>query len=373
MINFQKMKVLLFRSNNIFASRVQKYINYYTRENIDYTAVGWDRKCEGLSRENFEFLKYAAGVNVGGFKAIKNHCKWMMFVFKYLKKHPEVTFIHACDLNSSFPAAIYKMFFNKKVRLVFDSCDWFSANFGHNKILMKLFEWMEKFTCRLADELIICEPERIEQITFKLKKAPLILPNIPEIDPNLLEGDYEQYKFQNDWPTLAYFGGFSEDRFQKELLVLTKTEKFNLLIAGYGSKSIEDLCKEVSMQDNVRFYGKVDMRTGLQMTKAADIIYAMYCKVNANNVYAAPNKYYEALFLEKPIITTKGTILENKVTKNDIGYVIEEDVEELRSLLRNINIDDIKTKGENAKKLWHESYSSYIECFFQQQYSKIIN
>lgn len=367
------MKVLLFRSNNIFASRVQKYINYYTRENIDYTAVGWDRKCEGLSRENFEFLKYAAGVNVGGFKAIKNHCKWMMFVFKYLKKHPEVTFIHACDLNSSFPAAVYKMFFNKKVKLVFDSCDWFSANFGNNRVLKRLFEWMEHFTCNVADELIICEPERIEQITFKLKKDPLILPNIPEIDSSLLEGNSEEYTFHNDWPTIAYFGGLSESRFQKELLTLSKTEKFNLLIAGYGSQSLEKLCNELSSRENVRYFGKVDMKKGLQMSKAADIIYAMYCKTNANNIYAAPNKYYEALFLEKPIITTKGTILENKVLKNDIGYVIEEDIEELRHLINNLERNDIKMKSINAGNLWRESYSSYIANFFEHQYCKIIN
>ena len=294
----------------------------------------------------------------------------MIFVFKYLLKHPEVTFIHACDLNTSFPAAVYKKICNKNVKLVFDSCDWFSANLGKNKILKRLFEWMERFTCNIADELIICEPERIEQITFKLKKEPLILPNIPEIDPMLLEGNNEQYKFDNSWPTIAYFGGFSDDRFQKELLTLSKTERFNLLIAGYGSKSIEQLCEEVSSQDNVRYLGRVNMKTGLQMTKAADIIYAMYCKTNANNVYAAPNKYYEALFLGKPIITTKGTILENKVIRYNIGYVIEESVDELRLLLKALNKDDMRLKGKNANELWHTNFSTYVENFFTNQYSK---
>lgn len=366
------MKVLLFRSNNIFASRVQKYLNYYSRKNIDYTAVGWDRQCEGLTKEHFEFLQYKAGVNVGGLKAIMNHWKWMIFVFNYLKKHPKVTFIHACDLNSAFPAAIYKRFFNKNVRLVFDSCDWFSANFGHNRILMRVFEWMEKYTCNIAEELIICEPERIEQITFKLKKLPLVLPNIPEINPILLKENNDKFKFNNEWPTLAYFGGFSEDRFQKELLTLSKTEKFNLLIAGFGSKCIEDLCTEVSKQINVHYYGKVDMATGLQMCMSSDIIYAMYCKKNSNNIYAAPNKYYEALFLGKPIITTKGTILENKVVNNNIGYVIEEDIEELRYLINNLNYTDIKTKSENAKKIWDDKFSHYVNDFFENTYSKII-
>lgn len=366
------MKVLLFRSNNIFASRVNKYINYYTRKKIDYTAVGWDRKCEGVSVEHFDFFRYSAGVNIGGFRAMKNHYKWMIFVFKYLKKHPDVTVIHACDLNSSFPAAIYKKYCNKEVKLVFDSCDWFSANFGNNRFLKKIFELMEKFTCKVANELIICEPERIEQITFKLKKAPLILPNIPEIDSSLLEVNNDKYKFNNNWPTLAYFGGFSEDRFQKELLTLSKTEHFNLLIAGFGTKSIEELCYEVATQENVCYIGKVDMQTGLQMTSQADIIYAMYCKINSNNIYAAPNKFYEALFLGKPIITTKGTILEQKVIDNNIGYVIEEDINELKTLIKSLDKKDLQEKGNNAKQLWDNTYSNYVNDFFENVYSKII-
>lgn len=366
------MKVILFRSNNIFASRVQKYLNFYRQEGIDYTAVGWDRKCEGLQKDNFDFFRYRAGVNVGGLKAIKNHYKWMCFVLKYLKNCNEVSFIHACDLNSAFPAAIYKRFYNNKVKLVFDSCDWFSANFGRNKVLKFLFELMERYTCKVADELIICEPERIEQITFPLKKRPLVLPNIPEINPSLLDGDESKYKFNNNWPTVAYFGGFSEDRFQRELIELSRTEPFNLLIAGYGSRSIETLCEEVAGLDNVKYLGKVDMRTGLQMTKSADIIYAMYCKVNANNIYAAPNKFYEALFLGKPIITTKGTILENKVISNNIGYVIDEDIDELRVLINSITFDDMALKGDKAYELWQHSYSTFVLDFFQNSYSKII-
>lgn len=366
------MNIHLYRSNNIFASRVQKYINYYERIHADYKAYGWDRKCEGLKKKNYEFLQYKAGINVGGFKAIMNHTRWMHYVYSTLKKTPDVTFIHACDLNSAFPAALYKRFVNKRVKVIFDSCDWFSANFGENKILKYIFEKMEKFTCKMADELIICEPERIEQITFPLQKYPLVLPNIPEIDKDLLDGNTDGFKFDNGWPTLAYFGGFSEGRFLNELLELTKTERFNLLIAGYGSTSIETLCKEVSIQSNVRYLGKVDMRTGLQMSQSADLLYAMYCKTNANHIYAAPNKYYEALFLGKPIITTKGIILESKVIKNDIGYVIDESIDDLRQLINSVSSEDISRKGRNALKLWESCYASYIQSFFDNEYSTLL-
>ena len=44
------MKIILFRSNNIFDSRVNKYHNYYERAGIDYTIVGWDRAGKGWGR-----------------------------------------------------------------------------------------------------------------------------------------------------------------------------------------------------------------------------------------------------------------------------------------------------------------------------------
>jgi len=367
------MEIILFRSNNIFASRVSKYLDYFNKKHINYIAVGWDRKCEGLQKENFDFLRYRADVNVGGFKAIINHCRWMSFVFRYLRKMKSVSCIHACDLNSAFPAALYKKFFSKNTVLIFDSCDWFSANFSKNRLLSVILEYMEKFTCNVADELILCEKERIEQITFTLKKAPLILPNIPSISSHHLDTTNNIYEFHNNWPTVAYFGGFSEDRFQRELLSLVNTEKFNLLIAGYGTREIELICENINQLENVKYIGKVDMKTGLTMCMAADVIYAMYCKVNKNNIYAAPNKYYEAMFLGKAIITTKGTILEKKVIDSNTGYVIDEDVNELKLLLNSITKDDAMKKGLNARLLWDKYYSTYVDSFFYNEYSSIID
>ena len=114
------------------------------------------------------------------------------------------------------------------------------------------------------------------------------------------------------------------------------------------------------------------MEDGLNMENAADIVYAMYCKTNPNNIYAAPNKYYEALLLGKPIITTKGTIVEKKCIDNNIGWAVEEDIEQLRQLILEIDQREIDEKGKNAFSLWHNHFQNYINSFFQETYSKII-
>lgn len=366
------MKIILFRSNNIFDSRVNKYHNYYEREGIDYTIVGWDRKGEGLQRDNYDFFRYKAGEDIGGMKAIRNHFKWMCFVLRYLKKHREVTTIHACDLNTAFPAAVFKCFYKRDVVLFFDACDWFSANFVNYRGLNYLFGKMEKFSCKWADELIICEPERKEQIQFKLKKEPLVLRNIPEIDDTIITEVQDRFRFNNNNPVLAYMGGFVGSRFLMELLTLTESEPFNLLIAGYGDKEMMKKCEELNDRENVKYFGRVNMIDGLNMENAADVVYAMYCKDNPNHIYAAPNKYYEALLLGKPLITTKGTIVGDKTEKYDTGWSIEEDVQELKQLIRSMTTENMQKKGANASTLWNKEFKTFITDFFEKSYSRVI-
>lgn len=366
------MKIILFRSNNIFDSRVNKYHNYYERTGIDYTIVGWDRKGEGWEKEKYDFFQYRAGEDVGGLQAMRNHFKWMRFVYKYLKRHRDVTTIHACDLNAAFPAAVFKCFHKRKVTLIFDACDWFSANFAQYKFLHLLFGWMEQFTYKRANELIICEEERRAQIQFQLRKEPLVMRNIPEIDIAKITAVQEKYKFYNNNPTLAYMGGFANTRFLMELLTLAESEPFNLLIAGYGDKEIMKKCEDLNKRENVKYFGRVNMEDGLNMENAADVVYAMYCKVNPNHVYAAPNKYYEAMLLGKPLITTKGTIPGDKVEQNETGWAVEEDIEEMRRVLNNLNREEIEAKGGNALKLWNNCYKDDVCNFFDKKYSKVI-
>lgn len=366
------MKIILFRSNNIFDSRVNKYHNYYERAGLDYVIVGWDRGGKGWLKEHYDFFHYQAEVDAGGLKGMRNHFKWMVFVYRYLKKHRDVTTIHACDLNVAFPAALFKALHKKDVTLIFDACDWFSSNYANNKFLKGLFGFMEKFAYKRSDKLIICEPEREKQIQFKLREKPLVMPNIPDISTDMITPVQEKYVFQNGNPTLAYLGGFSDDRFLLEMLTLAETEPFNLLIAGYGNKDVIAKCESLKDKDNVRYFGRIPMEEGLNMENASDIIYAMYCKVNQNNIFAAPNKFYEALLLGKPLITTKGTIVEPKVVNNGIGWAVEEDIEELRQLLRNLKKEDIQEKGKKSSELWEKKFKNYLMDFFDNAYAKII-
>jgi glycosyltransferase involved in cell wall biosynthesis len=350
-----------------------KYISYYKESGQDYRVVGWDRTNEGVYIENSILYQKKSGYRVGGFRAAYYRILWMLFVITKLIQSKEVSTIHACDLDTAFPAAIYKRFLKGKVKVIFDIFDWFSDNLSdQNKLIRSAFKFMENFTINEVDEIIICEPERREQIPYKLKKEPFVFPNIPAFSNyDFLKLD-NAFAFDNNLITISYVGGFVYDRFLKELLLLADEHLVNILIAGYGEEDIEEKCRFLQGRDNFKYFGKVPYQRGLQIMYNSDCIYAMYCKVSRNNVYAAPNKYYESMLLGKPVISTKGTILEKKILANEMGYVIEEDYNELKNLVCQLERQDIMRRGQNAHKLWNEQFYNYTKEFLHNDYKKII-
>jgi len=367
--------IIATRSNEIYSSpRIEKYIDFYEKNQIEYLVVGWNRNNEKLSRKNTIYYNKRSGHVVGGFKAAIGRIYWMSFLFKILYKYKDnITIVHACDLDTAFPSVLFKLLFKKNVNVIFDVCDWFTANFyNSHKLILSVIKFMEFFTVKYSNEIIICEPERIEQIPFKLKKTPLVLPNIPFFEKENFLSIEKDYKFQNNKITFSYVGGLAVDRFLDELLNVAEKGLINLLIAGYGNTKIENRCLELDKLENIRYYGKVTYTKGLNIMYNSDLIYAMYCKFIPNNIYAAPNKYYEAMMLGKPILSTQGIRMSVKIIKNEMGYVIDESVLELENLIDKLDRNEMKKKGKNARSLWENQFKTYTFDFFNNTYRKII-
>ncbi len=363
--------ILLIRSNSIVSDpRVAKYISFLNKKGIAYHVLGWDRMGENLSVDNVTFFKKKCGYNIGGWKAVWYRVLWSFFCIKFLYNN-RCSVVHGCDLDAVFPAVVCKILLRKRYKVVFDIFDWYSDTlFNQNRIIRGAFAAMEKITMDTADEVILCEEERKTQIPYKFKKDYLILPNIPYFN-HAISLDKKIF-FNDDRLTISYVGGFYGERFLEELIQLTKNKEINLLVAGYGSPELTQLFNEISTESNVIFFGKVSYETGLNIMYNSDVIYAMYCKSNPNHLYAAPNKYYEAMFLGKAIISTEKTLVGKKIVSNEIGVVIEEDFKTLLALVREIDRAKLSLMGNKGRNLWEKTYHNYTEKFMNEVYYNII-
>lgn len=364
--------VILIRCNDIVSDpRAMKYVKYLQEKGIGYKLIGWDRDGKNPVLTDSVMWKKKAGFNVGGFKAVRNRIGWMWFVYKQLRAlKARNAIIHGCDLDSAFPAACYKKI-HKSNKLIFDIFDWFSATLSdQKKYILSAFMYMEKFTVKNSDRIILCEQERIEQIPFKVPlKKITVLPNIPYFETDSFLTKDESKRFKNDLITFSYVGGFTNDRCLLEIISLAEKGFINLSIAGFGKPDlVERLIKDNDIYPNIRYYGKVRYEDGLIISYNSDVMYAMYSKVSPNHIYAAPNKYYEAMFLGKALFTTKGTIVEKKVIDRKMGFVSEEGEQDILNVIKGLSREMIDNAGKKAREYWDSVYCNYTKQYLETEY-----
>jgi glycosyltransferase involved in cell wall biosynthesis len=368
--------IVLIRCNDIISDpRVGKYLHYFKNNNHAYKVIGWKRVGETRDSENTIYFNRNSGYNVGGFKAAIDRFFWILFVIKQLfRMRKEITIIHGCDLDGVFPAIVFKLITRKKVTIIFDVFDWFSDTLYNQSFIIRfVFRAMERLCVNYSDEIIVCEEERIAQIPYRQKKKIRVLQNIPSFKSIDFLYKEEKYLFNNGKKTISYVGGFYRERFLDELIEVAKAGYINLNIAGYGDKDLENKCLSLSEHPNVNYFGKVLYKEGLNIMYNSDLIYAMYCTSNKNHVFAAPNKYYEAMLLGKPIISNAGTILSTKILKNKTGFIITESIDDLKNLILTLNANKVQELSHNARSLWEKTYENKIDDYLSKEYAKIIN
>ena len=367
--------VILIRCNDIVSDpRAMKYVRYLQSNGIEHVLIGWTRDEKELNLPNSVLWRRKAGYNVGGLEAVKNRIGWMIFVLKQLFRLQDKDLIlHGCDVDSAFPAACYKVF-HKKAKLIFDVFDWFSATlFDQKPFVLRAFKIMEEFTVKKSDKIIICEPERIEQIPLKISNSKFtVLPNIPYFDSDSFIKRDKNKDFTNELITFSYVGGFTKDRCLFEIVEIAEKGFVNLAIAGYGDRDLEEKLLSLKGCPNIKYYGKVAYQDGLNISYNSDVMYAMYSKISPNNIYAAPNKYYESMFLGKPLFSTKGTLVEKKLLLNNMGFVSEEGIDEIQNTILSITNESIDEYGKNAHKLWENKYSHYTSDWLNNEYLKFL-
>jgi glycosyltransferase involved in cell wall biosynthesis len=365
--------IVLIRCNDIVSdSRAKKYIDFYEKKNLDYRIIAWDRVQSNHHLPNAIVYKGRSKYNQGGIKAVQDRIKWMYFVLCTLFRFRRNLTIHACDLDAAFPAVIYKLISSKTNKVFFDVFDWFTDTlYNQGWLVLLAFKYMERIAVKGSNHIIICEEERINQIPYDVKGRYSVLPNIPSFSSsNFLKQD-ESLKFANKKKTLSYVGGFVPDRCLEMLIKGAVEARYNLLIAGYGMQSYERELAEIKDSANIKYLGKVPYQDGLNIMYNSDMIYAMYSMANPNHYYAAPNKYYEAMFLGKPIISTVGILLSDKITQNGMGFLVEESYESLCSLIDRVDMADVKVCAENSARLW-DIYKDYTSNYLENNYLNLL-
>ena len=351
------MHIVFTRSSTIYDdSRATKEITTLLEAGHLITVLGWDRngsaseKCADLFsvyKDRVKFNFYSGDTGVGSIQKILGRFSWNRWLKKELSKELKIDVIHACDYDTG--AAVRRFAKSKKIKYVYDIYDYYVDAHPIPSILRKIIENDEIRTIDNSEVTIICTEERRVQISKAHPKRVSVIHNSPEVE------EYVEYDEKYDY---VYCGSLYGGRLIKEVLdMYPENHEYKFIVAGYGE--YEKKAKELAtVFDEFTYLGSIPYSKVLEVEKISKVISAIYEPSIRNHQLCAPNKFYEALALGKPVIVCRGTGIDKIVEEHNIGIVIDYDANQFYEALCKLCSDDQERSriGRKSRKIYEEKY-----------------
>lgn len=300
-------------------------------DNFEISLVYWDRG--QAEKESFEInhrhkvMKVSLDAPQGvPFKRIIPLCRYIVKAISILKREdPEI--IHAANMDMLFIATRYRRIFNKDVKIVYEVADLPKYSFvkkidSLKSLIAKTLQRAEKNMSKNISEIILTSPYFWDVYFSKFisKDKYLFMPNAPSKELF----DKYQPKVCGSF-TIGFIGSV---RYVEQLKMLIDAvqeieEDIQVLIAGSGPGygQISEYSKDKHF---VEMYGPYNYEKEIvSLYEKVDCTYSVYNAELENVKIALPNRLYESIICEMPIIGAKGTVLGQFIEEEQIGLTVD--------------------------------------------------
>ena len=358
------MRIVLTRTNPVSPEPpVEKVALELANAGHEVTVLAWDRESLGYSFEkrkvlhnSYKIIRIGERAEYGvGFRSLFPFAVFQLkMFFWFLGNRNKVDAVHAFDFDTGFLCKIFCCLYRKK--FVYHILDYYAdTHFPRFPLIKKVVAICENWVINGANCTIICSEKRREQLSHASPRQLLVIHNTPSIKQS--NGNFKIS--QTNRVRIVYVGVLTPDRMIEELMdFVSKHQIFELHIAGYGI--LESKVKEVAAKfDNILYYGKICYEDAISLERQCDIMTALYNPNIINHQYAAPNKFYESLFLGKPIVVIRNTAIDQYVLEYNLGVVIDYSKESLRKGLLDLyeRRQEWSDISKRAKKLYSLKFS----------------
>ncbi len=250
---------------------------------------------------------------------------------------------------------------------IFEEADMTHLDFG-NAILRKI---LESIICRIIKKsvLSVFRSEGFVQYHFGNKKLnnTFVIPN--RLHPSVVNLSPVQKDTVNiDKLKIGFVGAIRFEsiyKFAKYILVNFPSHEihfYGIFVSEKDRLQFEDL----SSFDNCFFHGEFKSPNDLpRIYSEIDLVLATYDNRLINTCYAEPNKLYEAIYFETPIIVSNNTFIGTKVEKMQIGFVVDPfDEKAVISFIKGLSVSSIKEKIDEEKTISKEKLINKNDEFF---------
>lgn len=322
-----KGKVLItFLGNINYDTRCKNLYDTLSANNYDVEFLGFDWLTEGFkeTHEKISIIKLRKG-----FLSIPFYLKFIW--------HLKIKLLTS-KANLIFAEDIYTLPFTvmfgkiKRARIYYDSRELFGylAGLKDKKLKQLFWKWIEKFFIRKADFVIVTGTMDAEFLKneYGIKKI-ILLRNLPSYyKPDLQLDLHSHLRIDKSKKIILYQGVILKGRgIEKVFSALNELPYCVFVIAGGGQfeQYYRKLAEEMNVSEKVFFLGKLTQEELPKVTASADVGVALIENLSKSYYYALPNKLFEYIMAELPVIVSNLPQMKDIIDKYDVGYAVEFD------------------------------------------------
>ena len=355
------MTIAFLRASHVAPDpRLEKEVRSLFKRYPDISILAWDREGDLPRREIMDAGTGRApikrfsirGKHGAGMKNLIVLLRFQFFLAAELwqmRKH--LTVIHAADLSTAITGLVMARLL--RVPLVYDIYDYYVDGYPVPHTLVPFVERLDIAVINRADVVLIATEARVAQLRKATPRSLHVIHNAPDGSEVLLEHSAVRPN------RLVYVGILSHFRLLEEVLeVFSRRSDWELHIGGFGP--LEHVISDYAGRfENIVYHGRISYRETLQLESTATALFAVYDPVVPNHKYSAPNKFYEALFLGKPIVVAKGTGVDQLVEKYDVGRVIDYNEASFERVVEEVLSDPtlVSEMGERGRDVFAREFN----------------
>ena len=353
-----KPNILVAVTNDVSTDqRVNKVSNYLVEKGFEVVVYGRVLPDTFEVVRNYSIIRKKHWFNSNFLFYLEYNIRLLFFLlqnnWKYILSN-DLDTLPACYLASKF----------KNNELVYDSHELFTEvpELQGRKFVQNFWRKLEKIMLPKLKKAYTVSDSIAAYYEKKYNINMGVVKNVPYLATNNRE---EQISFPTTNKVLLYQGTLTENRGLKQtMLALNFIENVDLVIIGYGKEAQEllDFAKNQSVSDRVHFLGRIAHEKLHNYTKNADIGILLEEPAGLSFKYALPNKLFDYIHCELPILAFPLLEVKKIIESNDIGLLVENHeprhiAEKIRTLLDDKNrIAVIKSNQRQIREkyCWEE-------------------
>lgn len=236
--------------------------------------------------------------------------------------------LYANDLDTLLPNYLISKI--KRIPLVYDTHELFTEvpELQNHPAKKSIWLTLERFIFPRLKHVITVN-ESIASIYEGKYKVPIhVVRNVPfKLETQINNTPLSDNIKQNVFTVIIQGSGLNVDRgIEEAILAMKELENVQLLLVGNGDliPKAKIMVQEAGLSDKVLFFDKRPYKELMQFTMFADCGLALDKPTNLNYEYALPNKVFDYIQANTPIICGNLKEIKSLVAKYNIGISLQE-------------------------------------------------